>query len=335
MQSTSTTTINTTSMKNTFKFQKEAVGIRFNEPHIYNFSVFNKFKKDEPGLIDLISDQPKIFIPITASFYHLYYDHFSELLTQYELTPDAKFIIDITSIKDTDPLPEYIKMVFKFLNQNNIDYRPIDLNANNIININNFYYKDLDAESYSINHPPKKLHEFAKRYAIDEKNKTKKKVYLSRKNFSNRDLSFLLKGRLPYENDNRIDDEKRLEEYFSSLGFEIVYPEEFQTFEEQMHFFYNVDVVASLTSSGLTNACFMKPGSTVVEICTPLISFTRVGNGVTDAGSVGQEELHHFYNVISTMMDHNHISIQNNNRSSEEVISKIEKNKNLKNMLKG
>jgi len=130
-----------------------------------------------------------------------------------------------------------------------------------------------------------------------------------------------------------MDYEKRLEDYFLSLGFEIVYPDEFKSFEEQMNFFYSAKTVASLTGSGLTNACFMQPGSTVIEICTPLISFTQIGNGVTDHGSVGQEEIHHFYNVISTMMDHNYIAIQNMSRSSEHVIQKIENNKSLKKFL--
>lgn len=335
MQSTSTTTLNVTSMKNTFKFQKDSVGVKFNQPYINSFSILNKFKKDEPGLIDLISDQPKVFIPMATSFYHLYYDNFSEFLTQYEITPDAKFIIDITNIKNMDPLPEYIKMVFRFLNQNNVDYRPIDLNANNIMNINNFYYFDRNAESYSINNPPKRLYEFAQRYVVDEKNKASKKVYLSRKNLSSRDLSFFIKGRLPYENDNRVDDEKKIEEYFVSMGFDIVYSDEFQSFEEQMNFFYNVKTIASLTGAGLTNACFMQPGSTVIEICTPLISFAQVGNGITDNGSEGQEEVHHFYNVISTMKDHNYISISNMTRSSEQIIQKIENNKALKDFLVG
>jgi hypothetical protein len=335
MQSTSTTTLNVTSMKNTFKFQKDSVGVKFNQPYINSFSILNKFKKDEPGLIDLISDQPKVFIPMATSFYHLYYDNFSEFLTQYEITPDAKFIIDITNIKNMDPLPEYIKMVFRFLNQNNVDYRPIDLNANNIMNINNFYYFDRNAESYSINNPPKRLYEFAQRYVVDEENKASKKVYLSRKNLSSRDLSFFIKGRLPYENDNRVDDEKKIEEYFMSMGFDIVYSDEFQSFEEQMNFFYNVKTIASLTGAGLTNACFMQPGSTVIEICTPLISFAQVGNGITDNGSEGQEEVHHFYNVISTMKDHNYISISNMTRSSEQIIQKIENNKALKDFLVG
>jgi hypothetical protein len=335
MQSTTTTTINKTSTKNTFSFQKDTVGIKFYVDHIYNFSIEKKFKKDEPGLIDLVSDQPKVFIPMTTSFYHLYYDHFGELLTQYELTPDAKFIIDITHLKDIDVLPEHVKMIFKFLNNNNIDYRPVDLRSNNIMNINNLYYRNLDAESFALNAPAKKLYNFANQYVVDKNVKPSKKVYLSRKNFVNRDLSFFIKGSLPYENDNRIDDEKKLEAYFFSLGFDIVYPDEFKTFEEQMQFFYNVKTVASLTSSGLTNACFMQPGSTVIEITTPLISFAKIGNGVTDSGSESQEELHHFYNAISTFMDHNYISIPNTSRESDHIIKKIENNKILKDFLIG
>lgn len=335
MHSTTTTTINKMSMKNTFKFQKEIVGIRFNEEHIHNISIEKKFKKDEPGLIDLVSDQPKVFVPMSTSFYHLYYDCFSELLTQHELTPNAKFIIDITHIKENDKLPEYIKMIFKFLNQNNIDYRPIDLRVNKVVNINNLYYRDIDAESPAINHPYEKLHKFAKKYAIDKDAKPEKRVYISRKKNNNRDLSFFIKGRLPYESDSRIDDEEKLEKYFSSIGFEIVYSEDFKTFEEQMQFFYSVKTCVSLTGSGLTNTCFMQPGSTVVEISTPLISFNRIGNGITDFGSDGQEELHHFYSAISTMMNHNYVAISNTSRSSKELIKKIENNQKLKDFLIG
>lgn len=335
MHSTTTTTINKMSMKNTFKFQKETVGVHFDSDHIYNISMQKKFKKDEPGLIDLVSDQPKVFIPMSTSFYHLYYDCFSEFLTQYELTPDAKFIIDITNIKDADELPEYVKMIFKFLNQEKVDYRPIDLRVNKMMNVNNLYYRNIEAESPAINHPYEKLHKFAKRYVLNPDIKPDKKVYISRKKNADRDLSFFIKGRLPYENDKRIDDEIKLEQYFSSLGFEIVYSEDFKTFEEQMQFFYAVKTCVSLTGSGLTNACFMQPGSTVIEISTPLISFSRVGNGITDPGTDGQEELHHFYSAISTMMNHNYMAISNTTRSSKELIEKIENNKTLKDFLIG
>ena len=333
MISTSTTTINTTFSSNTFKFQKDAVGISFNSPYIDDFKIVKKFKKDEPGLIDLISDQPKVFIPLTTSLYHLYHDHFAELLTQYSLTPDAKFIIDITNIKQTDQLPEYLKMIFKFLNKNKIDYRPIDLNSNKIINVNNLYYKDPEAESFALNHSSKRLYAFAQEYVSDKDIEPTKKVYLSRKNFKGRDLSFFIKERLPYSNDNRLDDEEMVEKYFRSLGFEIVVPEDFKTFEEQLEFFYNTKTLVSTTSSGLVNSCFMQPGSTVVELSTPLISFSRIGNGVTDSGSRGQEELHHFYHQISITMGHNYLSIPNMIRSSELLIKSIDSNPIIKNFL--
>ena len=51
MQSTSTTTLNTTSMKNTFKFQKETVGLRFEVPHIYNFLIHEEIYKKEDIIV--------------------------------------------------------------------------------------------------------------------------------------------------------------------------------------------------------------------------------------------------------------------------------------------
>lgn len=333
MISTTTTTINSTVFKNTFKHTKETKGLMFSSPWILAFDIVDKFHKSEPGLLDLVSDQPKVLIPMTTSFYHLYHDHIGEFLTQYELTPDAKFIIDITSIKDLDPLPEYIKMFFKFLNSKNIDYRPVDFSKTRIININNFYYKDPQSESFALNHPCEKLYKFAQEYVIDKNIPATKKVYLSRKNFKNRDLSILLNGELPYENDNRIDDEEKLEEYFRSIGFEIIVPEDFETFEDQINLFYEAKTIVSATSSGLINACFMRPGSIMVEISTPLISFNNIGNGFTSPKSTAQEEIHHFYHRVSMEMNHNYISIPNMTRESQAIIDKIESNNSLKNML--
>ena len=65
-------------------------------------------------------------------------------------------------------------------------------------------------------------------YVKDKDLPATKKIFLSRKNFQTRDLSKIIKGRLPYENDNRIDDELKLQEYLKTLGFEIVIPEDFK-----------------------------------------------------------------------------------------------------------
>lgn len=335
MKSTSTTTIYSTKSNNTLLFIKEKSGLTFNNASFYGFQIGEKFKKDEPNLIDLISDQPKVLVSLTTSLYHLYNDNIGEFLAQYEVTPNAKFLIDITHIADIDPLPEYIKMFFKFLNKKNIDYRPINLAKFNKININNFYFTDGNSESFAINQPSKRLYDFSQQYIVDKDLPATKKVYLSRKNFQGRDLSFFIKGRLPYENDNRIDNEELVQEYFRGLGFEIVIPEDFQTFEEQMNYFYQVKTIVSATSSGLVNACFMRPGSTMIELSTPLISFERLGDGVLTPASIGQEEIHHFYHTISIMKNHKYISIPNLSREAKEIINTIEGDELLKAFIQG
>lgn len=332
MISTTTTTINSTLYKNTYMHTKDSVGMIFG-PHINSFEIVDKFRKDEPALIDLVSSQPKVFVSMTTSLYHLYHDCIGEFLSQYEVTPDALFLIDITGISDIDPLPEYIKMFFRFLNEKGIDYKPMDLRKYNKVNINNFYSRNPNAESLEINNPSPKIHEFAKRYIKEQNVAPTKKVFLSRKNYQNRDLSFLIKGRLPYENDNRIDDEPLLQQYFEDLGFESICPEDFDRFEDQMTFFYNTKMIVSTTSSGFINACFMQPGNTMIEIATPLLSFSFLGNGITTPESQGQEEIHHFYHSMSMAMNHKFISLPNKERSATKIISMIENDILLKSFL--
>lgn len=330
--STSTTTIDSTKYKTSLNHLEGEFGVSFNG-HIFQMMVHDKFSKDEPDVIDLISDKPKVLMPITTSYYHLYHDNFGEFLTQYELTPDAQFIIDITHISETNPLPEYIKMIFKFLNDNKVDYKPINLNKFNKVNINNFYFRNFDVESLAVNDPSNKIRKHMQSYIKNKDLPANKKVFLSRKNFTGRDLSVLIKGRLPYENDNRIDDEKMLQDYFKSLGFEIVVPEDFKKFEDQIEYFDKVKVLISTTSSGFTNAMFMRPGGTMVELETPLISFGYIGNGVTQAQSQGQQEIHHFYHAMGIALDHYYIGIPNKTREAKKIIQYIENNKSLKVLL--
>jgi hypothetical protein len=334
MISTSTTTINHTNQKISLKlYDEKEVGITFTG-NINSFSISDKFDKKNNHCIDFISDQPKVLISMSMSFYHFYHDCFGEFLAQYEITPNAKFIIDITNVAD-NKLPNFIKMFFKFLNDNKVDYQPVDLRKIQGFNINNFYYKDSECESRAINDPSPKIYKMSQRYIVDKKVAATKKIFLSRKNYQNRDLSILIKDRLPYTNDNRIDDEKKAQEYFKTLGFETICPEDFKSFEEQMNYMYEARVILSTTSSALTNACFMRPGSTIIELVTPLISFQAVGNGVTSPLSIGQEEVHHFYHLMAFALDHKYLGINNKNRSIDKIIDTIENDKLLKQYILG
>ena len=202
-------------------------------------------------------------------FINSFYELFAGIFIKYEQMPDAKYIIDITSIADVNPLPSYIKMFFNFLNDKKVDYQPIDFRKINKMNINDFYFKNHESESPEINNPSPKLYEMSQNYVKDKSIPATKKIFLSRKNFQSRDLSKLTKGRLPYENDNRLDDEPKLQEYLKTLGFEIVIPEEFKTFQDQINCMYQAKMIMSTTSSGFTNACFMRPGSTMVGTPCP------------------------------------------------------------------
>jgi hypothetical protein len=330
MKSTSTTTLNHTSYQTSYRFASEEVGLVAGN-NIHMFQAHPKFNKKEKHVKDFISDQIKVFVYLGSSFYHFMHEDLGEFLAQYSLTPDALFIIDITGIVDRDPLPTYIQNFFKFLNKNNVDYVPVDLRVINKFNVNNLYFRDLNAESFEINNPWPKIHEMSKQFVTTNIDVTDgKKVYLTRKNYKGRSLKTLIKGRLPYENDDRMDDENKVEEYFISLGFDIVAPDEFKTFESQISYFSKAKMVASTTSSGLVNAAFMPTGSAVLELTTPLIAFTKVGNGVTEPPSVGTEEIHHFYHLMAARLGHRYVSIPNLNRSSEEVINTIENDTFLK-----
>jgi hypothetical protein len=330
--STSTTTIHSTRFKNSFVFKKEKTGLIAANGFL-GLQFVDVFPKGFGEIVDLVSDQPKVFIGLTASYFHLYHDHIGEFLSQYELTPDAKFVIDISAVADMNPLPPYIKMFFKILNDKKIDYISLDLRKIKKINIDNFYYRDRNVESLEINNPSSRIRDIVQDYIKDKNAPADKKVFLSRKNFQGRDLSLLIKGRLPYENDNRIDNEELLQKYFKSLGFDVVVPEDFKSFEDQINYFDKAKILVSTTSSGFTNAAFMRPGSLMFELTTPLISFASIGNGVTSPLSQCQEEIHHFYHMMSIALGHNYVSIPNKERSAEKIISIIDNSKVLKDIL--
>jgi hypothetical protein len=330
MVSTGTTTVSATKHKNNFGYFEGTTGIEFLGTDIIGINFVDVFKEDALHFLDFVSDQPKVLIPISMSFYHFYHDFFGAFLTQYELMPDAKYIIDITVIKDISPLPSFLKLFFKFLNDNKVDYESVDFGKTNKININNFYYTNLQAESSELNDPALKIYNMSQNYVKDVNVLANRKIFLSRKNFQNRDLSPFINERLPFQNDNRIDDEKKAEEYFKTLGFEVVIPENFKNFEEQINYMYEAKTIISYTGSGLTNAFFMRPGSTVIELVTPLISFSSLGNGVTEALSNAQEEIHHFYHLLAQSMNHKYIGIRNKERSIDKIIETIESDKALK-----
>lgn len=128
-----------------------------------------------------------------------------------------------------------------------------------------------------------------------------RKVYLSRSHIVPRE--YITKdGHIGYKDDQRIYDEHVLEQFFSSLGYEIVIPEEkFKTFEEQVRYMSTVSVLASVTSSGLSNNLLMRNGQTVIEISAELV-FPKGPNDT-------EQTLFNSYTLTSYAKNHSHLLI--------------------------
>lgn len=265
--------------------------------------------------LDLVSDTKKIFItPITA-FYHFFNDTVGPLFQQYKMDPDCEVIIDISimtndnidygdSSLSKDRFPGFF---IDMLEKLGIRYRLIEVNKYDVININNFYINNY---SYFVGDTYGDFFNLLKN-VLGDVEKPSRYVYLSR---SKRNVQAISK-----RPDTRIDDESLLEQYFSELGFDIVYPETFSTFADQVNYMRTVKVLVSITGSGLTNSIFMEPGQTVVELVTPLTIYVEYMKETV-------EDLHHIYSVMAFKKNHNYIAINNKNKSAQDVIDRIESN---------
>lgn len=314
--------------KNTKIFCKEKKYLELFEWGREGELFFKEIKEEDKGFKKRIiyksydNDQEKILINYHREFYHCFFDVLGTILYEHQKNKNVLFIINIYDIN-----PEFYKEIynlffFNTLNKLKINYEVVSPPPNNIIQISNFYtyYK----------YPPSMYDVIT---LIEQTGKDfynnmtpEKKVYVSRKKVTRTksDLQLfggLSKERLLFADDKRIDDEDKLEQFFKNLGFEILCPEDFGCFEDQIKYFDNVRVLAGVTTAGLINAVYMPRGGTVLELSTPLL-----GNG--------RESIHHFYKEISFVKQHTYISITNF-RNAQNIINYINKNKGLENLLNG
>jgi hypothetical protein len=129
-----------------------------------------------------------------------------------------------------------------------------------------------------------------------------KMVFLSRKNDLAKDAS-----------DNRTLYEEECEQFFSSIGFEVINGESFETLKDEISYFRDASILVGMTGSGLTNSMFMNPGQTVIEIVCP-IKFT----------DEPKYEIHNFYKTISMLKKHKYVAVSNINSSQEDLLEQLE-----------
>ena len=150
------------------------------------------------------------------------------------------------------------------------------------------------------------------------KSSANKKVYISRKLAST--AKDLINDSSRFSDDIRVYDEEVLEKYLYSLGYEILSPENFTTFEEQLEYFSNTSMLISSTNAGLSNMIFMPSGSTVVELKTPLV---RKVYNETRNNAIYIDETHDLYVPIAYQKGHLYVSLPVDDRSGFTAVEKL------------
>lgn len=273
---------------------------------------FHESDFSDESTIDMTSNSIKVVIPLCPSIAYGIYNFLGEILTHYEYNNNVEFILCSEDLNVTKIWLGYIyPFIIKLLDDYNIKYTIIDFSKTKTITVNNFY--NYQNESNTIY--PEIISKYLKRYIEDVDYIPNKKVYLSRKHIIKPDFGEHVKNEygLRSSSDKRIDSHDELEKVMESLGFEVIVPESFLSFEDQINFFYKVSHLASLSGSGLANLIFMQPGQNVIEIMTPLIHHGDIPkeNFPDRNDETFREEIHFFYTTMSLGKGHMHLIVPN------------------------
>lgn len=291
--------------------------------------------------LHLINNNKKLFKVISSSFYHALADDLAEIVYGLSLYPDAEIILEVSNISKIlgTAHMNFFGYFLNRLSEEKIKYQLVDGSKYDLIYINNFAVLSFP------------FHSGARLDLLDAfmEDKSAEKVEPSRKIF----ISRKLQGYKPdnehaahfsYKNDTRIDNHEELEKIFIDLGFEIIDAELFTDFKQQMNIFREAKIVVSLTSSGLTNAIFMQPGTTMVEIVTPLITQSPLANAdyfrkikinpkdyELDLNTV--QEIHMFYHNLAFFKNLAYVGIPNYTRENKKIKQFIDSHPMLKALL--
>jgi hypothetical protein len=312
---------------------KSGFAVHINEKTLFSEQNFNKevtlmtsyFNKNVPDVVDenavveIINDNFKGLIQIPDSYFHYFPDFIGPIFVFLEncIKSNIKKVeLVLLELEEKQPT---VKEFESFLNycldkfKDKIEISYVAINQAN--KTNDLFETYIRVNNSTIIHQHDIgisldfIYESAKGFAnLSENSVPNKKVFLSRKNDIHKDKGA---NRHIYEDD--------AEEFFKSIGFEVVNGESFGSLKKQIEFFDQVSVFAGYTGSGLTSSMFMKPGQTLIEIVCPI----KFGTCPNDGGD--EWEIHNFYKTFSILKNHTYIAIPNVDRSKESFLRDLKK----------
>jgi hypothetical protein len=310
----------------TYKFYPDTVFLDLPNDGMYHQGfpeyVRNELSSD-PKTLNIISDNKKVLVQLTTSYYHFIHDQLGSILYYNQEFPDYEIIVDVAHawpyVKRENVMYD---VVFEMLDACKIKYTKINSHEINGINLNNFYFNDMNYMSRDM---PRRVHEFFSKFVEDPTVVPFRNVYFSRtgidfgRNYEDR---FDPSRNYPkiLQNDFRVDDHRALDDFFEKQGFEVFVPEnKFRNFKDQIEYMYSVKTLVAISGSGLTNSILMQPGQTVIEITSPMITTNQ-----PQYTNTGLEEytadIHHYFSPLSFKRGHLHISISNRTKKTKDVI---------------
>jgi hypothetical protein len=279
----------------------------------------------------LESDDIKYLIKTSGSFFHEIHDILAVVLKIHKINPNAIFILFTPKTEDNKKLYSYFQEFFQskyirhlivpmMVSEFGWQLHPPVLKLKNYVNFNQYSQKNnLHVSLYDFSIVSREILSHINASNV----KPRKKVYLSRSHIDGRrdSLLDLPPSYLGYRDDQRMEHEAKLENFFRENGYSIIIPEQnFSTFREQLELMAETKVLAGVTGSGLTNALLMQDGGYVFEIRAQ-----QVTGGIPQEGN---QSLCNFYVDDAFIKNHTHISIPSE-RKPDEVIDLIKRSEQL------
>lgn len=297
----------------------------------------------DPSKKSFIDDSEKIVFNNAAPYGHVTTIWLYLLLTELRASPGPKTVIMNQSpstrqmrMEHSSNLTEYLeqRLIEKghrveyadtddfYINNFILYMTPIHVNATNMKIVSDFLSEGLD---YS---KPPTTKVYISRGKTTTYNGNRLNPLPDHYELHNEELKNIRDSDM-YRFSDRIDDEQALEEYLRTLGFIIYYPEDTESYKDQLQLFASSKIVMSATSSALSVCSVMPPNTFIVELATPLYAQVDSQGEWVEASMY----FHDIYKNIATIKNKLYLAISNKYRKTAEVIEQIEGSPDLKALL--
>lgn len=300
------------------------------------YSIFPHQWTDDPQYesktttYNFISPSKKVVIKDKGSIFHLFAEILPTMVDVLCNYPNVEIIFYIgdnvhPGEKDGKTL-SFLKQIVSHLNSMYRDRIKIILkDGNTSIRINNFVMVDV----FKYLPEPKMVKRFSSILLdlVGGSKNPSKKIYLSRESIGGIEYDADIIGNNLKDN-TRINNEKKLEDFFRNNGFEIIVPERIDTMIEQQKILSEAKMLVSATSSGLGSAIVMQPGGVIVELCTTF------DMPITHNGKKYMERIfHNQYGPYAYLLELDYVRIPNTDRDADTIIDRINRSDFLKKLL--